>query len=382
VTTADQVAQISSAFDAALVRRWLGILHGDSPGLVHICSTDDWTGKTFGNLDSATDYVRYLDGEAREGIYVRVTTLRAALAPGKRGGAADTAALPALWADLDLAGPGHAEQDLPPDEAAGRAVIAATGLPEPTLWVHSGGGLYPIWLLDKPHLVNEANAEQAKRLTKDWQRIVEHAAAAQGWRYGRGVGDLARVLRVPGSINRKEGLARPCRIISATTNRYTVEQLVDALDQAVARIAPPAPVVPAAAPLLGAPAAGYPTPRRPGRAGRRLQPARRLGPDPHPGRLARALPPRRRHLLDPPRQDHRYQREHQRLGHGQVARLHHLSQPVGGGESYSKFGAYTALAHGGDHKAAARQLGRDGYGARCPTPPSSNGPTCARSWAT
>jgi hypothetical protein len=38
-----------------------------------------------------------------------------------------------------------------------------------------------------------------------------------------------------------------------------------------------------------------------------------------------------------------------------------------GGESYSKFGAYAALHHGGDHRAAARDLARRGYG----TPPSN-----------
>ncbi|MEU4367532.1 hypothetical protein [Micromonospora chersina] len=363
ITTADGAG---ATFDPAAVRRWLGILHGDSPGHVHICSTDDWAGRLFGDLDAAAKYVGYLDQQGREGIYLRVTTLRTDRAIGGRGGAADSAALPALWADLDLAGPGHAEQDLPPDEAAGRAVIDATGLPLPTIWVHSGGGLYPIWLLDQPHTLTEDNLDQAKHLAKDWQRVIEHAAASMGWRYGRGVGDLARVLRIPGTVNRKEGLARPCRIIAAIPTRYTVQQLVDALDAAMQRIAPPAPAAPASSPLIGAPAG----PRTDGQL--------------HPGEdfNQRAEWPQ---ILGPAGWREHYRSDDvtywtrpgkptgisastNALG---TDRLHVFTTgaaPLDGGESYSKFGAYAALHFGGDHKAAARALGQQGYGSPLPDP--------------
>ncbi|MBM0274119.1 hypothetical protein [Micromonospora tarensis] len=252
--------------DTTAVRRWLGILHGDSPGHVHICSTGDWAGRAFPatHLDQAAAYVTELDAAGREGIYLRVTTLLTDRPAGGRGGATDSAALPALWADIDLAGPGHAEQDLPPTVDAGQAVIAATGLPEPTIWVHSGGGLYPIWLLAEPHHLNAGNLDAAKTLAKDWQRVIEHAAASLGWRYGRGVGDLARVLRIPGTVNRKAGLARPCRIIGATQHRYTVAQLQAALDTAMARIAPPEPTPAAGTPLIAA----RPAPGRPARSPR------------------------------------------------------------------------------------------------------------------
>ena len=74
-------------YDARAVRQWLSILHGDSPGLTHICSTDDWSGRTYTDLDAATNYVTYLDSEHRQGIYARVSTLKQALPAGKRGGA-------------------------------------------------------------------------------------------------------------------------------------------------------------------------------------------------------------------------------------------------------------------------------------------------------
>ncbi|WP_194821277.1 hypothetical protein [Micromonospora sp. S-DT3-3-22] len=352
---------VDVSLDTVAVRRWLGIIHGDSPGHVHICSTGDWAGRTFhaSDLDTATGYVAQLDQAGREGIYLRVTSLTAPLPAGQRGGAADSAALPALWADLDLAGPGHAEHDLPPDETAGRAVIAATGLPEPTIWVHSGGGLYPIWLLDQPYPVTPDTLDAAKRLAKDWQRVIEHAAASLGWRYGRGVGDLARVLRIPGTVNRKEGLARPCRIVGATPHRYRYEQLVDALAAATTRITPDTPPTAALNPIVGGPAT-----RAPGQV--------------HPGEdfNARATWPQ---ILGPAGWREHYTQDDvtywtrpgkptgisastNALGTDKLHVFTTGASPLEGGESYSKFGAYAALHFGGDHKSAARALGQQGYG--------------------
>jgi hypothetical protein len=380
------MAAAAPTFEPAAVRQWLAILHGDSPGLIHICSTDDWAGRHFTDVDAATGYVTYLEGQRREGIYVRVTSMRPDLEPWKhgcaetpcgrdathcprriarRGGAGDSVALPALWADLDLAGPGHAEHDLPPDEQAGRAVIAATGLPEPTIWIHSGGGLYPIWLLEQPHVLTEASLVPAQALAKDWQRVVEHAAASLGWRYGRGVGDLARVLRIPGTVNRKEGLARPCRIISGHPARYTVEQLQAALNAAIARITPP----PAPQPSVGSPLLGAVD-----------RPAGALAPGEDFN--ARATWPQ---VLEPAGWRLLYTQEEvtywtrpgkptgisastNALGTDRLHVFTTSAAPLEGGEGYSKFGAYAALHFGGDHSAAARALDRQGYGTPLPDP--------------
>lgn len=358
----------ASTADATAVRSWLRILHGDSPGHIHICSTGDWTGKLFADIDAATSYVTYLDREHREGIYVRVTSMRPGLAPGKRGSAADSAGLPALWADLDLAGPGHAEHDLPPDEAAGRAVIAATGLPEPTIWIHSGGGLYPIWLLTQPHILTDVNLDAAKALAKGWQSVIEHAAASKGWRYGRGVGDLARVLRIPGTINRKEGLARPCRLITdppPTGVRYTVEELQHALDAAVARIAPPEqPQASVGSPTLG-------TVNRPDG---QLAPGEDFNQRADWTQILGPAGWRIHYTADDvtywtrPNKPTGISASTNALGTDRLYVFTTGAAPLDGGESYSKFGAFTALHFTGDHSAAARALGRQGYGTPLPDP--------------
>ena len=350
--------------DADAANAWLTLLHGHAPnGLIHICSTGDWAGQAFTAPDAATGYVERLDREDREGIYARVTTLKAALPPGRRGGATDTQAIPALWADLDLAGPGHAETNLPPDENAGRAVIAVSGLPAPTLWIHSGGGLYPIWLLEQPHVVTDDDFADVKDLAAGWQNVIGHTAERLGWRYGTGVGDLARVLRIPGTINRKAGLQRPCAVLDAPMHRYTISQLYDALARTHAAIPSP-------------------TPTTTGTAEPHLRPVPSLD-----GALSPGDDYNERgdwlELLNKHGWTVAYQRDEvvyltrpgkrtgisatiNALGTGRLHVFTTNAEPLEAGCSYSKHGTLAALEHGGDHKKAAQALKKAGYGRRPP----------------
>lgn len=229
------------ALDPAHVRLWLDVLYVATPGLMHISATGKWAGRTFEDRDQAAAYVAELDESKPEGIYLRVTTLKGKPASDGRGSAADSLALPGLWADLDIAGPGHAHdvcaddcprkeqhvcvtRPLPPTEDDARQIIAESGLPDPTVWVHSGGGLYPWWLLDRHVDINADNLAGIKELSARWQAVIARSATKLGWHYGP-VGDLARILRIPGTVNRKEGLVRPCRITDAQPHRYSIDEV-------------------------------------------------------------------------------------------------------------------------------------------------------------
>lgn len=147
-----------------------------------------------------------------QGVYLGACTYRPEAGNGRR--ATDTAWCYGMWSDIDIDGPGHKHDPakhgglvLPPDEAAARTLVAASGLPEPSAWVHSGGGLYAWWLFDVP-----APAQECGEMARGWQAVLAAAAATLGWHYGTGVGDLSRVLRVPGTANRKvPARPRPCR---------------------------------------------------------------------------------------------------------------------------------------------------------------------------
>jgi putative DNA primase/helicase len=151
-------------------------------------------------------------------IYFRATMLPPEGIKSGRGGEADSHALAFLWGDVDYGTVGHKPPPgaaLPPDEDAARKVIA--GLPTPFLIINSGGGLYPIWKFERPIFITNANRAEVKTRSQQWQNLIAAKTAELGWHYGSGVGDLARVLRLPGSVNRKvPELERPCRVIAVS----------------------------------------------------------------------------------------------------------------------------------------------------------------------
>ncbi|MCG5220286.1 DUF3987 domain-containing protein [Streptosporangium soli] len=229
--------------DLARVGEWLTTLHGGSPGLISIFEAETNRSETFATdepgVAAAAEFVGRLDAQGKKGIYARCTTLREAPSEGKRGSAELSLAFPGFWADIDIVGPGHKHEvcsadctkthkqhitlPLPPDYEAAKQVIAESGLPEPSLIIHSGGGIYPWWLLAQPHLVDDVGTLTA--LSSRWQHIIKAAAERLGYAYGEGVGNLDRVLRIPGTINRKAGLSRPCDIVEWPNARYQLDEL-------------------------------------------------------------------------------------------------------------------------------------------------------------
>lgn len=254
--------------DPVAMREWLGLLYYDTPGLVWVGAFEPKpAGRAFHDFD-AVAYAEELDAAGVPGVYHRVTTLASAPLVG-RGGVDASCALPGLWGDVDIAGPGHKHvacqadcverhvhklRPLPPDVASAMNIVAASGLPDPTLWVHSGGGLYPWWLFDEP-LALDRNKAAVADVSVAWQQALAQGAAECGYHYGAGVGDLARVLRLPGTINRKAGGEALCRVMERgrSDERHPFDHLVSRVDAITAglkaaKVATPAvnsPVTPA-----------------------------------------------------------------------------------------------------------------------------------------
>ena len=170
--------------------------------------------------DTTAAAARAVELRAGHNVYVGVGLRPAAgLAPGKRGGADDVTALAGVWADVDIAGDGHAKKAYPPDEAA--AVELLDKLPlAPTMIVHSGGGLHAWWAFREPWVFDgPGERAKAKALAKGWQDVIRRHAAAKGWAVDS-THDIARVLRVPGTWNRKTDPPRPVVIRSTPGTTY------------------------------------------------------------------------------------------------------------------------------------------------------------------
>ncbi len=128
-----------------------------------------------------------------------------------RGSEASAIALPALWVDLDVAGPGHSSNRLPPDRAAALGLLEAAPRP-PSIIVDSGGGLHVYWLLREPLLLaTGADRRRAKDLVQRLQAALREAAESHGWRIDN-TANLAQLLRLPGTLNHKTDKSRPVTV--------------------------------------------------------------------------------------------------------------------------------------------------------------------------
>jgi P4 family phage/plasmid primase-like protien len=151
-----------------------------------------------------------------------------------RGKEDATCAIAGLWFDLDVRGPAHRQEALPPDAAAATALIRKSVRPEPSLLVDSGHGLHAYWLLREVwdfRLGDDTAAERcrARRLSDQLQRAIRHGGRREGYEI-ESTSDLGRVLRIPGSLNAKlPDDPRPVRVLRENGPRYGIEELEETL---------------------------------------------------------------------------------------------------------------------------------------------------------
>jgi putative DNA primase/helicase len=110
--------------------------------------------------------------------------------------------LPGLYADLDIQHPVHRAANLPPTRAHTRALLDL--LPPPSVVVDSGHGIQPWWLFKEAWIFQgEHERRTAAQLIHSFQAALQAIAARQGWHIDA-THDLARLLRLPGTWNRKQ----------------------------------------------------------------------------------------------------------------------------------------------------------------------------------
>jgi len=166
-------------------------------------------------------------------VYVGVSLRRAGLGKVSRGSAADCTHALGVGIDIDVGTDGHggAKKRFPTVQEAMDCAASAVALP-PTIIVHSGGGLHLWWLYREPFdLADQADRNLAANVAREWNlRICAQALAAGGYSVDSTF-DLARVLRVPGTRNRKlPDHPRLVKILEHdTARRYDPTDLADAL---------------------------------------------------------------------------------------------------------------------------------------------------------
>jgi putative DNA primase/helicase len=137
-------------------------------------------------------------------VYFGVATRASGTAKGDR---AHVRELPALWADIDCYKLG-----ISTDTAV--AALLSFSIP-PSAIVLSGGGVHGYWLLSCPLDVSQADPTT-------WPAIELAAVGALKQLAGVFAGDLAvcdlaRVMRLPGTHNTKDGTLRACEVLPCST---------------------------------------------------------------------------------------------------------------------------------------------------------------------
>lgn len=259
---------------------WIHEEHGRTGGYVSVCAINPtlWGSPpsiavdlTDGGADQVAAFLVEYDRRGAHGLYVRQTSLTHR-PDGGRGTAEDSLSLPGLWMDGDIAGPGHkhvaclggaacyhpqkdgpafgvegfkalhrkVRYPLPADRDAMWAVAVEAGFDLPTVFHHSGGGLNGYWLLDEPRPVTDGDRGPEAQLSARLHDELKHAAARLGLHYGP-LGDMARVMRLPGTWNRKPGMpggAVLCATVEGGTGRrFSWDELTAMVERAEARTA-------------------------------------------------------------------------------------------------------------------------------------------------
>ena len=118
--------------------------------------------------------------------------------PRRRGGAKTVLAIPGVWCDIDIEG--KVNKKRPETIEACIQIVRAMPV-QPNVIVNTGHGVHCHWLFDR--LAHVANCEvKLSALTVAWGRYVS-TFAWLGYDDIDKVGDLARMLRPPGTTNCK-----------------------------------------------------------------------------------------------------------------------------------------------------------------------------------
>ena len=105
------------------------------------------------------------------------------------------AAINCLYCDIDA-------KDFSGDKNAALEHVAILYY-QPSIIIDSGGGWYPLWLLREPFIIQkESDRTRAKQIQAGWVQLVGGDPGAK---------DIARILRIPGTLNRKYDPPRPVK---------------------------------------------------------------------------------------------------------------------------------------------------------------------------
>lgn len=158
-----------------------------------------------------------------ENVYFGLHPMDHAPRPGGRARAEEITGVAFLHGEYDIRGHGHQETKLPETQEEILDFLHALEQP-PSIIVTSGNGVHTYWLLEDYVPVTEDNWDKIRRIMRGHEKYTHRLAAEHGWKFDT-VSDLARILRVPGTLNHKNTPPGRVEVIEANLRRYPLSKL-------------------------------------------------------------------------------------------------------------------------------------------------------------
>ena len=136
--------------------------------------------------------------------------------------------IPGIWLDIDVNGGPENKKNVAPTVEA--ACEFAHEVLEPTLLINSGYGLQAWWLFEEPWtFATTPEQQRGAELVAGFHLTLKNIAKAKGWKLDS-THDLARLMRIPGTVNTKGGLEADCTgygepVQEQDGPRYSIERL-------------------------------------------------------------------------------------------------------------------------------------------------------------
>ncbi len=200
-------------------------LYSDASGWLTLWTKQDKKTQWFKDRGQAQETALALSGEGLD-VYFGVC-LQKTKARSGRGSADNVSVMPGVWIDIDIAGKAHAQGQLPATMDEARQFLTDFPL-EASYVINSGHGLHAYWIFREPWIL-ETDAERAEAadLSERFQKTIRALGARRGWKIDS-THDLARILRLPGTVNYKTE-PKEVKILDDTGCRYNQSEIEDHL---------------------------------------------------------------------------------------------------------------------------------------------------------
>jgi hypothetical protein len=182
---------------------FLRFLYGDdAPGWLTISTFDSQSTQWFpaSQLEQVATYCEAI--ARRYNVYFGLG-LRQEQRQNGRGESSDVLGIPGLWVELDIKHPVHTKVNLPETIEGALALVSEAVPLKPSMIIKSGYGAHVYWLFRELWIFADADDRQAAyHLLHRLQATIQATAKLHSWEVDSTF-DLSRVLRLPGSYNRK-----------------------------------------------------------------------------------------------------------------------------------------------------------------------------------